>query len=100
MDEHASLSHIRELAFPLLDFTDAKIPGAVTQFLPYGMKEKLNEILNEKSNEELNDKSGLIQNKSDENFEKQIERNAMLREKNSGKSGHEIYKEFKKRRKE
>ena len=82
LNVYTKQDHIRELSFPGLDFVDGKLPGAVTEYLPYGMKEKL----------------GLIPKDPDEISDEEVERRMQLRQDNTGKSGHEIYEEFKKNR--
>lgn len=88
----------REFAFARLDYADGKLPGAVTKHLPYEAREELGLIKEEPKNL-LNDADGKsvnpITHETEEEIEKRIERNRKIRERNKGKSGHEVYEEFK-----
>lgn len=96
-----SIRH-REFAFAALDYADGKLPGAVTKHLPYEAREELG-LIKEEPNNLLNDANGKpanasvqeTQKETEEEIEKQIERNRKIRERNKGKSGHEVYEEFK-----
>lgn len=88
----------REFAFAALDYADGKLPGAVTKHLPYEAREELG-LIKEQPNNLLSDANGKPANGSvnetEEEIEKRIERNRKIRERNKGKSGHEVYEEFK-----
>jgi predicted transcriptional regulator len=75
----------RGTAFAQLDFVDKELPGATTQYLMHRLKK---------------DESGLVQEDLEtiEKENEEFERSRQLHEKNAGKSGHEIYEEFKKNR--
>lgn len=86
LNEYSPQEHIRMYSFPVLDYADGKLPNAVTKYLPYEAKEQLGLIKSE------------TEDASEQELEKEIERNHKLREKNKGKTGHEIYEEFKRSR--
>ncbi|MBN8570703.1 MAG: hypothetical protein J0M18_13840 [Ignavibacteria bacterium] len=88
----------REFCFGALDYADGKRAGANTKYLPYEAKEELG-LINSEPAKQLNDADGKTVNpvtsETEEEIEKQIERNRKIRERNKGKSGHEVYEEFK-----
>ncbi len=85
IDSHPD--NYRQFSFPALDHADRKLPGSA-QYLPYEKEEPLRLQKGEPSIK--------TENEPGKELEKEIEQNMKLREKNAGKSGHEIYEEFKK----
>lgn len=90
----SSLKDRRHLAFSQLDSVDA-LRGGETRHLPYGVKEQLG-LLNDGRTLEQIQADLQKEKEAEEKIERETDRRAALRAKNSGKSGREIYEEFKK----